>query len=463
MENKFEFDYFHEYESEQFSFYRIPKLLFTDEYFKRLSCDAKVLYGLMLDRMCLSLRNHWVDSERRVYIIFTIEQVTEYLNCGRDKAMKILAELDTKKGIGLIDRVKQGFGKPDAIYVKNFIAKPKQQEGDSEPRSGEESGTDPKNGGKQSEQREGEMTGCVENKKIPAERDEYKPIESGGKDYEKVPKKPEPISERKKDFWDKAEASLVDAIFHECESTGGSQRGVMGGSGSGFVKVSGHTIPRAGEADLPQSESPIYRSRENRFVEVEETDFMQSESPTPRGRESPPVTVGKTDSNYTDINNTDMSDTDQINQSTRVCAHARAEPMPDGIDGMDQMDVITTYTNIIKKNIEYDTLIFDAKSDSDRMQIDMIVSLMAETIAAKRETVTIAKAEYPYPYVANKLLRVGQNHVQYILWCLSKQTGKIWNIKAYVLACIFNAPTTIDAYYQAEVSHDMYGQSNTPV
>jgi len=125
---------------------------------------------------------------------------------------------------------------------------------------------------------------------------------------------------------------------------------------------------------------------------------------------------------------------------------------------MDQMDVITTYTNIIKKNIEYDTLIFDAKSDSDRMQIDMIVSLMAETIAAKRETVTIAKAEYPYPYVVNKLLRVGQNHVQYILWCLSKQTGKIWNIKAYVLACIFNAPTMIDAYYQAEVSHDMYGQ-----
>ncbi|MCD7954351.1 MAG: replication initiator protein A, partial [Lachnospiraceae bacterium] len=109
MENKFEFDYFHEYESEQFSFYRIPKLLFTDSYFRKLSCDAKVLYGLMLDRMSLSLKNHWVDSERRVYIIFTVDQVTEYLNCGRDKAMKILAELDTKKGIGLIDRVKQGF------------------------------------------------------------------------------------------------------------------------------------------------------------------------------------------------------------------------------------------------------------------------------------------------------------------------------------------------------------------
>ncbi|MCD8398591.1 MAG: replication initiator protein A [Lachnospiraceae bacterium] len=346
MENKFEFDYFHEYESEQFSFYRIPKLLFTDEYFKKLSCDAKVLYGLMLDRMCLSLKNHWVDSEKRVYIIFTIEQVTEYLNCGRDKAMKILAELDTKKGIGLIDRVKQGFGKPDAIYVKNFITKPKQQPGDSEPRSGEESDVNPESGGEQPEQREGERAGCAESKKAKAER-------NYGADSEQKNRRTDQYSgvndmnEKEADgFWDIVEASLVDAVLHECESTGDSEKGVMDGSGSGFTRVSGYQILGAGEADLPQSESPIYRSRESRFVEVEETDFMQSESPTSRGRKSPPVTVGKTDPNYTDINDTDMSDTDLINQSTRACARKLAEPMP---DGMDQMDVITTYTNIIKK------------------------------------------------------------------------------------------------------------------
>ncbi|MCD8348461.1 MAG: replication initiator protein A, partial [Lachnospiraceae bacterium] len=127
MGNKIEFGYFHEHESEQFSFYRIPKLLFTDEHFRELSCEAKVLYGLMLDRMCLSLKNHWIDREKRVYIVFTLEQVTEYLNCGRDKGMKILAELDSKKGIGLIERVKQGFGKPDAIYVKNFTVKQNEQ------------------------------------------------------------------------------------------------------------------------------------------------------------------------------------------------------------------------------------------------------------------------------------------------------------------------------------------------
>ena len=104
---KIEFGYFHDYESEQFAFYRIPKVLFTDEYFRNLSSDAKVLYGLMLDRMALSIRHQWFDEEGKVYIIFTVEQVIQYMNCGRDKAMKTLAELDTKKGIGLIERVKQ--------------------------------------------------------------------------------------------------------------------------------------------------------------------------------------------------------------------------------------------------------------------------------------------------------------------------------------------------------------------
>ena len=75
----------------------------------------------MLDRMALSIRNNWVDNEGKVYIIFTLEQVMEYMNCGKDKGVKILAELDTDKGIGLIERVKRGLGKPTIIYVKSFV------------------------------------------------------------------------------------------------------------------------------------------------------------------------------------------------------------------------------------------------------------------------------------------------------------------------------------------------------
>ena len=144
---KIEFGYFHDYESEQFAFYRIPKVLFTDEYFRNLSSDAKVLYGLMLDRMALSIRNNWVDNEGKVYIIFTLEQVMEYMNCGKDKGVKILAELDTDKGIGLIERVKRGLGKPTIIYVKSFVYRKEKvlDSAENDNRSTEVGKTDPNN------------------------------------------------------------------------------------------------------------------------------------------------------------------------------------------------------------------------------------------------------------------------------------------------------------------------------
>ncbi|MEI3374727.1 MAG: replication initiator protein A [Coprococcus catus] len=95
-----------------------PKYCSQMSYFKDLSSDAKVLYGLMLDRMSLSIKNNWIDEEDRVYIIFTLEQVMQYMNCGKDKGVKILAELDTRKGIGLIERVKRGLGKPPYLCEK---------------------------------------------------------------------------------------------------------------------------------------------------------------------------------------------------------------------------------------------------------------------------------------------------------------------------------------------------------
>ncbi len=117
-----QFEYFYGGEAEQFSFFRIPKLLFRDETFKSISTDAKVLYGLMLDRMSLSLKNGWMDTEGRVYIIYTIADIMEDMNCTDQKAGKLLTELDNNKGIGLIERKRQGLGKPNIIYVKNFVS-----------------------------------------------------------------------------------------------------------------------------------------------------------------------------------------------------------------------------------------------------------------------------------------------------------------------------------------------------
>lgn len=102
------FDYYYGDESNQFSFYRIPRQLITGNDFKRLSTDAKLLYGLLLDRMGLSAKNGWYNDAGRVFIYYTLDEIREDLNCGHDKAVKLLAELDKGKGFGLIERVKQG-------------------------------------------------------------------------------------------------------------------------------------------------------------------------------------------------------------------------------------------------------------------------------------------------------------------------------------------------------------------
>ena len=114
------FSYYYGHEAEQFSFYRIPKLLFTDSRFSGISTDAKLLYGILLDRMSLPMKNGWHDEQGRVYIIFTLEDIAKTIGYKPEKAIKLFNELDTQKGVGLIERVRQGQGRASLIYVKNF-------------------------------------------------------------------------------------------------------------------------------------------------------------------------------------------------------------------------------------------------------------------------------------------------------------------------------------------------------
>ena len=118
-----EFSYFQEHESEQFTFFRIPKILFSDERFAGLSSEAKILYGLMLDRVGLSRKNGWIDQNGNVYIQYTIEEMMSVLKWTRYRIYQLLDELDTKEnGIGLIERKRVGLNKPNLIYVKNFAS-----------------------------------------------------------------------------------------------------------------------------------------------------------------------------------------------------------------------------------------------------------------------------------------------------------------------------------------------------
>lgn len=124
---KTDFDYYYGVEAEQFTFVRVPKVLFTDkEHFGGLSNEAKLLYGLLLERMSLSRKNNWIDKHNRVYIIFPVEEIEESLDVGHEKALNLLKELDDQSGIGLVRKKRRGLGLPSILYVKNFIVKGEQ-------------------------------------------------------------------------------------------------------------------------------------------------------------------------------------------------------------------------------------------------------------------------------------------------------------------------------------------------
>ena len=132
---KTEFDYYYGVEAEQFTFVRVPKVLFIDkEHFGGLSNEAKLLYGLLLERMSLSRKNNWIDKHNRVYIIFPVEEIEESLDVGHEKALNLLKELDDQSGIGLVKKKRRGLGLPSILYVKNFIIHC-QQSSDSTPTS----------------------------------------------------------------------------------------------------------------------------------------------------------------------------------------------------------------------------------------------------------------------------------------------------------------------------------------
>lgn len=283
-------------ESEQYAFYRVPKLLFTSDRFWNLSTDAKMLYGLLLDRMALSQKNGWVDEQGRVYIIYTVENIMESLGCGNKKAIQLLAELENKAN--LILRKKQGLGKPNLIYVKKFTVV----------------------------------------------------------------------------------ARAVERHFLKCEND-----------------TSGN---------------------------------FQTTS----------LEVSKEHGNNTDKNNTEFNDTDSI--------------FPSGNGGMmDENDRYQEYFDYFSDQLSMDLLKKDYPYDSE--MLDNILELIVETVCTKRPLIRIGAEERPAEIVRSRFMKLNSEHIRYVMDCFKENTTKIRNIRQYMLTTIYNAPTTIDTYYDALVRHDM--------
>lgn len=315
MSDKPAFDYYYGDESSQFSFYRIPRQLITDERFKKLSTDAKLLYGLLLDRMGLSAKNGWYDETGRVYIYYTLDEIRGDLNCGHEKAVKLLAELDTGRGFGLIERVRQGQGRPTKIYVKRSTT--------------------------------GEKPQFAAPQEIPR-------------------------------------------------------------------------LPIFGSQDFGKSEVKSSENQKSRLRKIGSADF------------------GKSDASYIESNHTDSS-------YTNPSIHPSP---PSGMTGwMDRSD----YLEEIRENIEYPSLC----QRYNREDVDEVVELMADVLCSVRPTLRIGGEDLPTAQVQERFSRLGCEHLEYVFDCLRRNTTEIRNIRAYLLTALYNAPATINSYYQAAVQHDL--------
>ena len=282
-------DYFYGQSGELFSFYRIPKALFQEQRFQNLSTDAKTLYGILLDRMSLSVKNGWLDKQDRVFILFTIEDVKRALCCADNKATKLLRELEK---FGLIERKRRGQGKPSLVYVKNFSAE-----------SSKES-----------------------------------------------------VKNRDNDDSCGSKIACQDPV---------KSRGI--------------------------------KKKENK----------------------------------TEMNNTNLI-------------------LSDESEKMKNRELLEEY---FSRSLEIDLLLRLYPDDEDTLY--QIVNLLVDTCATNRKTLRIAGDDKPAEVVRSRFMKLNADHICFVLKCLAENSSPIRNMKQYLLASLYNAPTTMQLSYQNQANHDL--------
>ena len=282
-------DYFYGQAGELFSFFRIPKALFQEQQFQDLSTDAKTLYGILLDRMSLSVKNEWFDKKGRVFIIFTIEDVKRTLRCADNKATRLLRELEK---FGLIERKRRGQGKPCLVYVKNFSAE-----------SSKES-----------------------------------------------------VKNRDNDDSCGSKIACQDPV---------KSRGI--------------------------------KKKENK----------------------------------TEMNNTNLI-------------------LSDESEKMKNRELLEEY---FSRSLEMDLLLRLYPDDEDTLY--QIVNLLVDTCATNRKTLRIAGDDKPAEVVRSRFMKLNADHIRFVLKCLAENSSPIRNMKQYLLASLYNAPTTMQLSYQNQTNHDL--------
>ncbi len=471
------YDFFYGKQADQFSFFRIPKLIVLDPAFRSLSSDAKLLYGLLLDRMGLSMKNEWLDEDNRVYIIYQIVEIQKDLNISRRKAMDILAQLEKE---GLVMKRKRNFGLPSYLYVKNFLipldeevlfsapgesgiqvendldfaeydAEYETEKCSKEEKIEETALCDEEKSPMKEEKvrRENDSTVSVQSAEMDTLRDVEEPKNSGNKNYDiaaleqaLLGVKSTDQKENKKETADIAEA--VNAQETQEMQLQWLENHLSKGAETGTSEVQEQTPQRYGKQHRRGAETGTSEVQKmtpqrcrNRHFEGAETDTTEVQKSTPL--------INETEYNYNNRNHT-YGNEHQSNQIVSERSDARRSEQ-------ELSDKLQAYRDIIEENISYQDLL--RMYPNEKRRIESICDLIFETVISTNKTMRIAHTDYPSEVVKKRFMKLRLSHICYVRQCLEQNTSEIRNIKQYLLAVLFNAPTTIDGYYENAVNHHM--------
>ena len=198
--------------------------------------------------------------------------------------------------------------------------------------------------------------------------------------------------------------------------------------------------------DLPTLENPTL---DNPTLEKPTQEKPTLENPTQLNKD-----ISSKEQSITDLSSTHSFPFHSLNPLPFEQGEAATPPERKRTEAKSN-SAVEIYREIIKDNIEYDHLIQNCKIDADRL--NEIVDLMLETVCTARKTIRIAGDDYPAELVKSKFLKLNSSHIEFVLDCMRENTTKVRNIKQYLKAVLFNAPSTIDSYYTALVNHDFYG------
>ena len=350
------FDYYYGAQAEQFNFIRIPKAMIVDPMFADLSVNAKLLYGVLLDRMNLSMKNRWFDSENRVYIIYQISEIMEDFNFSKKTAVRYLNELED---FGLVEKKRRGLGLPSLLYVKNFVVFQDHSEPDD---------TDFDDVAKDDNL----------NENMETSRGIQRETSRG--------------------------VGTHTSRSVDMETSKGVQKETLRGVGT--------YTSRSGDVETSKS----VRQVTSRGVKSELQEVTKSG----------PL-ISKTNSNNININNT--------KESNNILSNPMVKNAVD-VMGREEESIFEKYY-------------------LEKSMIDGMVNLIVETIISENDYIIISSTKFPKETVKSRFSKLDISHIEYVLECMNHNTTNIKNIKKYLLAALYNAPTTIDSYYKARVQHDM--------